>query len=162
LPGKCVGFTRRRGQLPETRGTTCDWTTSLARCWRRRSGFIAGRVRGCSSRCTSNLLEKKLQQRGLRVESQVGIDFTYDSIEFKDGFRIDLLVERSVILEVKSLERGLAAVHTKQLLTYLRLTDLRVGLVLNFGGATMKEGIKRVVNDLPPSESSVLCVNREE
>jgi len=108
------------------------------------------------------LLEKKLQQRGLRVESQVGIDFTYDSIEFKDGFRIDLLVERSVILEVKSLERGLAPVHTKQLLTYLRLTDLRVGLVLNFGGATMKEGIKRVVNDLPPSECSELCVNREE
>jgi iron complex transport system substrate-binding protein len=108
------------------------------------------------------LLERRLQQRGLRVESQVGIDFTFDGLDFKDGFRLDLLVERCVILEVKSLERGLAPVHTKQLLTYLRLTDLRIGLLLNFGGATMKEGIKRVVNDLPPSESSLLRVNQEQ
>jgi len=108
------------------------------------------------------LLERGLQRRGLRVESQVGIDFTCDGIDFKDGFRIDLLVERCVILEVKSLERGLAPVHTKQLLTYLRLTNLQVGLLLNFGCATMKEGIKRVVNDLPPSASPSLRVNEKE
>jgi GxxExxY protein len=108
------------------------------------------------------LLERRLQQRGLRVESPVGIDFTFDGLDFKDGFRLDLLVERCVIVEVKSLERGLAPVHTKQLLTYLRLTDLRIGLLLNFGGATMKEGIKRVVNDLPPSEWSLLRVNQEQ
>ena len=108
------------------------------------------------------LLERTLQRCGMRVERQVGIDFTYDGIEFKDGFRIDLLVERRVILEVKSLDRGLAPVHTKQLLTYLRLTNLQVGLILNFGCATMKEGIKRVVNDLPPSASPELRVNREE
>ena len=108
------------------------------------------------------LLERRLQGRGLRVESQIGIDFTFDSIDFKDGFRLDLLVERSVILEVKSLERGLAPVHTKQLLTYLRLTNLQIGLLLNFGGATMKEGIKRVVNDLPPSASPELRVNHKE
>jgi iron complex transport system substrate-binding protein len=53
-------------------------------------------------------------------------------------------------------------VHTKQLLTYLRLTNLQIGLLLNFGGATMKEGIKRVVNDLPPSASPELRVNQEE
>ena len=108
------------------------------------------------------LLENRLRRRGLSVESQLGIDFTYDGIDFKDGFRIDLLVENCVILEVKSLERGLAPVHAKQLLTYLRLTDLQVGLLLNFGCATMKEGIKRVVNDLPPSDSPGLSVNQKE
>jgi GxxExxY protein len=108
------------------------------------------------------LLERGLQRRGLCVESQLGIDFTFDDIDFKGGFRIDQLVEKRVIVEVKSVERGLAPVHTKQLLTYLRLTDLQIGLLLNFGGATMKEGIKRVVNDLPPSASPELRVNREE
>ena len=83
-----------------------------------------------------------------------------DSIDFKDGFRLDLLVEKCVILEVKSLERGLAPVHTKQLLTYLRLTNLQVGLLLNFGGGTMKEGIKRIVKDLPPSASPRLRINQ--
>jgi iron complex transport system substrate-binding protein len=107
------------------------------------------------------LLEKRLQRRGLCAECQVGIDFTYDDIEFKDGFRLDLLVERRVIVEVKSIERGLAPAHTKQLLTYLRLTNLQIGLLLNFGCATMKEGIKRVVNDLPPSDSPILRVNQE-
>ena len=108
------------------------------------------------------LLERRLQCRGLHVERQVGIDFTYDSIDFKDGFRLDLLVEKCVILEVKSLERGLAPVHTRQILTYLRLANLPIGLLLNFGGATMREGIKRVVNDLPPSASPGLDVNQRE
>ena len=67
-------------------------------------------------------------------------------MRFDQGFRIDLLVEHSVIVEVKSLDR-LAPVHRKQLLTYLRLTDLRVGLLLNFGAETMREGIVRVVSD---------------
>jgi iron complex transport system substrate-binding protein len=70
-----------------------------------------------------------------------------------------LLVARCVIVEVKSVER-LAPVHTKQLLTYLRLTNLRVGLLLNFGAETMKEGLKRVVNDLTPSASPRLRINR--
>jgi len=108
------------------------------------------------------LLERRLQRRGLRVDSQMGIDFTFDNIDFKDGFRLDLLVEKCVILEVKSLEKGLAPVHTRQLLTYLRLTNLQIGLLLNFGGATMKEGIKRVVNDLPPESSPSLRLNRLE
>ena len=107
------------------------------------------------------LLERRLQRRGLRVESQLGIDFTYDGIEFRDGFRLDLLVEKNVIVEVKSLDRGIAPIHTKQVLTYLRLTNLHVGLLLNFGCATMKEGIKRVVNDLPPSDSPGLLINQE-
>jgi GxxExxY protein len=122
----------------------------IAHCFTRRRGQRPARAGNC------------ILQRGLRVDSQVGIDFTYDGLDFKDGFRLDLLVERCVILEVKCIERGLAPVHTKQLLTYLRLTDLQIGLLLNFGGATMKEGIKRVVNDLSPSDSPGLRVNQVE
>jgi GxxExxY protein len=70
-----------------------------------------------------------------------------------------LLVENRVVVEVKSLDR-LAPMHTKQLLTYLRLTNLQVGLLLNFGGGTMKEGIKRIVRDLPPAASPRLRINR--
>jgi len=92
------------------------------------------------------VLARALDRRGLRIERQRAVDFVYDGIEFKEGFRIDLLVEDRVIVEVKSLDR-LASVHGKQLLTYLRLMNLRVGLILNFGAETMIEGIKRIVND---------------
>ena len=92
------------------------------------------------------VLASLLQRRGLRVERQRSVGFTFDDMRFDQGFRIDLLVDDSVIVEVKSLDR-FAAVHRKQLLTYLRLTDLRVGLLLNFGAETMREGIMRVVND---------------
>ena len=92
------------------------------------------------------VLATLLERRGLRVERQRLVSFTFDDMRFDQGFRIDLLVERSVIVEVKSLDR-LAAVHRKQVLTYLRLTNLRVGLLLNFGAETMREGIMRVVND---------------
>ena len=105
------------------------------------------------------LLGSALQRRGLRVERQLGIDFSHENIEFKDGFRLDLLVENRVVVEVKSLER-LAPMHTKQLLTYLRLTNLQVGLLLNFGGGTMKEGIKRIVRNLPPAASPRLRINQ--
>jgi iron complex transport system substrate-binding protein len=87
-----------------------------------------------------------LERRGLHVERQRPVSFTFEGIQFDQGFRIDLLIENSVIVEVKALDR-VAPVHRKQLLTYLRLTDLRVGLLLNFGADTMKEGITRVVNE---------------
>ena len=92
------------------------------------------------------VLATLLERRGLHVERQRPVSFTFDDLRFDQGFRIDLLVERSVIVEVKSLDR-LAAVHRKQLLTYLRLTNLRVGLLLNFGAETMKDGIVRVMSD---------------
>ena len=94
-----------------------------------------------------------LERRGLRVERERPISFSYDGVWFEHGFRADLVVEGKVIVEVKSIER-LGRVHPKQLLTYLRLTNLRVGLLLNFGAPMMRDGIKRVVNDLPPSASS--------
>ena len=102
------------------------------------------------------LLARVLEQRGLRVERQRAVSFEYDGIRFDEGFRVDLLVDGRVVVELKSVER-LAPVHPKQLLTYLRLLDLRVGLLLNFGAPTMKEGIRRVVNDYRPQ--SVLCVS---
>ena len=105
------------------------------------------------------LLGSLLCSEGLEVERQLPVTFTIDGLEFEKGFRVDLLVERSVIVEVKSLGR-LDTAHRKQLLTYLRLMDLRVGLLLNFGAGTMKEGIKRVVNDLDPGTSPRLRVNR--
>ena len=91
------------------------------------------------------VLASVLQKRGLHVERQRPIGFTFEGLRFDHGFRIDLLVEERVIVEVKSLDR-LAPIHRKQLLTYLRLTNLRVGLLLNFGADTMKAGITRVVN----------------
>ena len=104
------------------------------------------------------ILASVLVRRGLHVERQQPISFSYDGIEFVHAFRADLVVEGRVIVEVKSMER-MAAVHPKQLLTYLRLTNLHVGLLLNFGAPIMKDGIKRVVNDLAPGESR-LRVNR--
>jgi iron complex transport system substrate-binding protein len=78
---------------------------------------------------------------------------------FEDGFKLDLLVDEKVIVEIKSAER-LAPVHGRQLLTYLRLMELPVGLLINFGGATLKEGLRRIVNHLPASASPSLRVNR--
>ena len=107
------------------------------------------------------LLAGALQRRGLVVERQIPLRFEYDGIAFDEGFRADLLVEHRVIVELKSVER-LAPVHGRQLLTYLRLANLQVGLLVNFGSATLKEGLHRVVNDLPPSASPRLRVNRRE
>jgi GxxExxY protein len=105
------------------------------------------------------VLAAELERRGLRVQREQPVSFSYRGIYFENAFRADLIVEESVIVEVKSVER-LAPVHAKQLLTYLRLTNLRVGLLLNFGAGTMKEGIKRIVNDLDPTASPRLRVNR--
>ena len=78
---------------------------------------------------------------------------------YAEGFRADLFVEDCVIVELKSVEK-LAPVHSKQLLTYLRLMNLPVGLLINFGEATLKQGLHRIVNNLPPSASPGLRVNQ--
>ena len=105
------------------------------------------------------LLACELGQRSLHVERQRLIMVSYNGVDLEDAFRADLLVDGRVIVEVKSLER-FAPVHRKQLLTYLRLTNLRVGLLLNFGAESMKDGIRRVVNDYTPPPSSPLRVNK--
>lgn len=88
-----------------------------------------------------------LRKRGLHVVRQVPINLLYDDLSIKDAFRADLLVEDRLIIELKSVEK-LQPVHSKQLLTYLRLTNLQLGLLLNFGAPTLKEGIVRLVNNL--------------
>ena len=82
------------------------------------------------------------------LNDNIRFQINYDNIEFKEGFRADLIVENRVIIEIKSVE-SLAPVHGKQLLTYLRLSGLRVGLILNFGAYLIKDGIVRIVNSLP-------------
>lgn len=98
------------------------------------------------------LLARALQDRGLRIQRQVRVPIVFDNIQFDEGFRADILVESSVILEIKSVEQ-LAPVHAKQLLTYLKLMDLRLGLLINFGAPVIKDGIKRIVNNFSASAS---------
>jgi GxxExxY protein len=103
------------------------------------------------------VLAGELRRRGLRTERQRLITIAYNG-EDEGAFRADLLVEDRVIVEIKSVERR-ARAHTKQLLTYLRLSNLQVGLLLNFGGETMKEGIERVVNNYAPSAFPLLRID---
>jgi GxxExxY protein len=105
------------------------------------------------------ILAAKLTAMGYTVERQKPVDIEYEGLRFAAAFRIDLLVENALIVEIKSTERFSPA-HAKQLLTYLRLTNQPVGLLINFGGATLKEGVKRIVNDYVPSASSRLRVNQ--
>lgn len=93
------------------------------------------------------LLAHELRRRGLRVERQVPISIECRGVKFDEGFRADLLVETKAIVELKCVER-LNNAHKKQLLTYLRLADKRLGYLLNFGEALMKHGIIRTVNRL--------------
>ena len=93
------------------------------------------------------VLSHEIEKRGLALERQVSIPIQYDDLVFDEGFRADMVVEDSVILELKSVE-VVAPVHKKQLLTYLRLTDKRLGLLLNFGAPLIKKGIFRIVNNL--------------
>lgn len=94
------------------------------------------------------VLAKELERRGLKIQRQVSVPIVYRDIRFDEGFRADILVEDKVILELKSLDQ-IAKVHSKQVLTYLRLTGLQLGFLLNFGSPLMKDGISRVVNGLP-------------
>jgi iron complex transport system substrate-binding protein len=91
------------------------------------------------------LLAAKLTAAGLRVERQKAIPLTYEGLTLAEGFRADLVIEDSLIVEIKSVE-NLAPVHAKQLLTYLRLTKQPLGLLINFGCGTFRDGVKRVVN----------------
>jgi iron complex transport system substrate-binding protein len=91
------------------------------------------------------VLYRDLVRRGLHVERQKVVSFDFDGLRFDNCLRLDLLVEGQVVVEIKSIER-LAPVHPKQLLTYLRLLDLPVGLLMNFGAPTFKEGLHRVSN----------------
>jgi GxxExxY protein len=92
-------------------------------------------------------LSYELIKRSLRIERQKGIPVIYDNLKMEIGFRADIIVENKVIIELKSID-AIAPVHSKQLLTYLRLTGYKLGLLINFNEALIKDGIKRIVNNL--------------
>lgn len=96
----------------------------------------------------------ELKERGLRVERQVPVEVFYRGQSLDQGFRADLIVEGLVILELKSVE-AVSPVHKKQIQTYLNLTGLKLGYLLNFGAALMKQGIFRCVNGLEESHTHV-------
>lgn len=118
---------------------------------------ISGIIIGCAIRVHTTMgsglfenvyeriLARDLRQLDLHVQRQTTVPFLYDDIYFKKGFRADLIVDRQVVVEIKSVSR-LAPIHSQQLLTYIRLLDLRLGLLLNFGEPLLKYGIKRVAN----------------
>jgi GxxExxY protein len=91
------------------------------------------------------LLAERLRRRGLLVERQKPLPIIFDGMTLPEGFRVDLLVDGQLIIEVKSVER-LVPLHSKQLLTYLRLAKQPVGLLMNFGAETFKEGLRRIAN----------------
>ena len=94
-----------------------------------------------------NALSYELKKRGLDVKSQVPINIIYDGIDMGAGFKMDLLIEEKVIIELKSVE-ALALVHHKQLLTYLKLTNLKLGILVNFNTSNINQSIIRKVNGL--------------
>lgn len=94
------------------------------------------------------LLAYELQKRGLAVMRQHPIPLVYEEVHLEVGYRADMMVEDKVIVELKSVEQT-APVHYKQLLTYLKVADKHLGLLINFGAERIKDGIKRVVNHLP-------------
>lgn len=92
------------------------------------------------------VLAGKLREAGYRVDRQMPVDIEFEGTCFPAAFKIDLFIDQRLIVEIKSVDHPSRA-HAKQLLTYLRLMRIPVGLVINFGGATLKEGVRRVVND---------------
>ena len=98
------------------------------------------------------LLAESLRKKGLTVARQVAVPLKHDGIVVDNAFKIDLLVENRLVIELKSTERD-SALYPKQLLTYLRLMNLPLGLLMNFGQETFKQGIKRVANNYrePPA-----------
>jgi len=96
----------------------------------------------------------ELTERGLKIEQQKPLPVIYREVELDCAYRLDLLVEESVIVEIKSVER-LAPIHLAQLFSYLKLSGCKVGLLMNFNVKTLKDGIRRVVNNFPESPRSL-------
>ncbi len=94
------------------------------------------------------VLSYELKKRGFSVEQQVSIPVVYESVEIETGFRADLIVEDKIIIELKSVDK-IHDVHKKQLLTYLKISNKQLGLLINFNELLLKNGIRRIVNGLP-------------
>ncbi|HSM25361.1 MAG TPA: GxxExxY protein [Anaerolineaceae bacterium] len=100
------------------------------------------------------IMINELKRRGLRVKSEVLMPVIYDETIIENGYRADMIVEDLVIIELKSVEK-IAYVHQKQLLTYLKLSNYKLGLLINFGAPLIKYGIKRVVNGLEDNREQI-------
>ncbi len=107
------------------------------------------------------VLARMLERRGLQVLRQETIAFEFEGMHFEQGLRVDMLVDGKLVVELKAVER-LMSLHTRQLLTYLRLLNLPLGLLINFGGASFRDGVKRVVNNHRDFASSRLRINSTE
>ena len=107
------------------------------------------------------VLARELSEKGLTVERQKSVPIQYHGLTLDEGFRLDLFVDEQLIVELKSVE-NIHPVHPKQLLTYLRLMNLSLGLLINFGAPLLKEGLKRVVNKHANFASSRLRVHQTE
>ncbi len=105
------------------------------------------------------VLAAQFARLGYEVRRQMPVSFTFEGLSFNAAFKVDLVIAGRLLVEIKSVER-LNAAHAKQLLTYLRLTKQPLGLLINFGGATLKEGLRRIVNGHDPFASSRLRVNQ--
>jgi GxxExxY protein len=92
-------------------------------------------------------LQRELSEKGLKVETQVGLPLIYKDVKCDIGYRIDMLVENKVIIEIKAVE-ALTDIHIAQVLTYLKLSNRKLGLLINFNVKQLKDGIKRLVNKL--------------
>jgi GxxExxY protein len=101
------------------------------------------------------VLRYELENRNLKVERQKGMPIRYENLLIEMGFKADIIVEDKVILELKSVE-SLNKVHHKQLITYLRLSDKKLGLLINFNTVLIKNGINRIVNGLEETEKNVI------
>lgn len=105
------------------------------------------------------ILADALVRRGLRVDRQRPVPIIFEGVTVEHGFRADLIVENALLIELKSVER-LSPAHGKQVLTYLRFLNLHIGLLMNFGAPTFREGLKRVVNGHVDVGASPLNINR--
>ena len=97
----------------------------------------------------------ELREQGLKVEEQLPLPVIYKNVKLDCGYRIDLLVENEIVVEIKAIEL-LAPIHDAQLLSYLRLSRKRVGLLMNFHMRVLRDGLKRIVNEFPDSAHSLV------
>ncbi len=125
-----------RDELIEISGRIIDFAIRVHRAL--GPGMLEGAYEIC--------LMHELIQNGLQARSQVTLPIIYDGIKLDAGYRIDLLVENSIIVELKAIER-LHPVHEAQLLSYLRMSDLSLGLLINFNVKLLRDGVRRVVNN---------------
>lgn len=116
-------------------------------CYQIHKALVPGLLEGAYEA----VLEYELKNKGLRVVRQAPMPLVWKEVAVVVGYRADFLIEDKVIVELKSTD-GLASVHFKQLLTYLRASDLRLGILVNFNEEWIKDGIKRVVNRLPEGD----------